>query len=101
MVECFHNACASQEFGDHLAGYEAVQVDGLNSGASTRLLASMTIRPAQAGKPVTAAASFDHDDMQGMLAKKVSEQRSYFEAKLAQLGVYVSRRPQPRSRHAW
>src|SRR5215210_8924363 len=32
------------------------------------------------------------DDMQGVLAKKVNEQRSYFEAQLAQLGGYVSKK---------
>jgi DNA-binding protein H-NS len=32
------------------------------------------------------------DEMQGVLAKKVNEQRSYFEAQLAQLGGYVSRK---------
>ena len=32
------------------------------------------------------------DDMQGVLARKVSEQRSYFEAQLAQLGGYVSKK---------
>src|SRR3954449_10989969 len=32
------------------------------------------------------------DDMQGVLAKKVSEQRSYFESQLAQLGGYVSKK---------
>src|SRR3954449_10554372 len=32
------------------------------------------------------------DAMQGVLAKKVNEQRSYFEAQLAQLGGYVSRK---------
>lgn len=32
------------------------------------------------------------DDLQGALAKKVNEQRSYFEAQLAQLGGYVSRK---------
>jgi DNA-binding protein H-NS len=30
------------------------------------------------------------DDLQGVLARKVNEQRSYFEAQLAQLGGYVS-----------
>ena len=35
----------------------------------------------------------DHiDSLQGALAKKVSEQRSYFEAQLAQLGSYVSKK---------
>src|SRR3954470_19171249 len=32
------------------------------------------------------------DEMQDVLAKKVNEQRSYFEAQLAQLGGYVSRK---------
>src|SRR4051812_4392709 len=32
------------------------------------------------------------DEMQGVLAKKVNEQRSYFEAQLAQLGGYASRK---------
>src|SRR3954470_15867304 len=32
------------------------------------------------------------DDLQGMLARKVTEQRSYFENQLAQLGVYVSKK---------
>jgi len=32
------------------------------------------------------------DDMQGVLARKVNEQRSYFEAQLAQLGGYVSKK---------
>src|SRR3954454_6787670 len=32
------------------------------------------------------------NDMQGVLAKKVNEQRSYFEAQLAQLGGYVSKK---------
>src|SRR5215212_6317706 len=32
------------------------------------------------------------DDMQGVLAKKVNAQRSYFEAQLAQLGSYVSKK---------
>src|SRR4051812_49987752 len=32
------------------------------------------------------------DDLQGVLARKVSEQRSYFENQLAQLGGYVSKR---------
>src|SRR3954463_14183537 len=32
------------------------------------------------------------DDLQGMLARKVTEQRSYFEAQLAQLGGYVPKR---------
>src|SRR3954470_6892182 len=32
------------------------------------------------------------DNLQGVLAKKVNEQRSYFEAQLAQLGGYVSRK---------
>src|SRR5437763_14569338 len=32
------------------------------------------------------------DDMQGVLAKKVNEQRSYFEAQLAQLGGYASKK---------
>src|SRR3954462_14108081 len=36
----------------------------------------------------------DHiDDLQGVLARKVDEQRSYFENQLAQLGGYVSKRP--------
>ena len=33
------------------------------------------------------------EDLQGVLAKKVNEQRSYFEAQLAQLGGYVSKKP--------
>src|SRR3954470_19145834 len=32
------------------------------------------------------------DDLQGVLARKVNEQRSYFESQLAQLGGYVSKR---------
>src|SRR5215218_2427044 len=32
------------------------------------------------------------DDLQGVLAKRVNEQRSYFEAQLAQLGGYVSKK---------
>jgi DNA-binding protein H-NS len=32
------------------------------------------------------------DDLQGMLARKVNEQRSYFESQLAQLGGYVSKK---------
>jgi DNA-binding protein H-NS len=32
------------------------------------------------------------NDLQGALAKKVNEQRSYFEAQLAQLGGYVSKK---------
>jgi DNA-binding protein H-NS len=32
------------------------------------------------------------EDLQGVLAKKVNEQRSYFEAQLAQLGGYVSKK---------
>ena len=32
------------------------------------------------------------DDMQDVLARKVNEQRSYFEAQLAQLGGYVSKK---------
>jgi DNA-binding protein H-NS len=32
------------------------------------------------------------DDLQGMLARKVTEQRSYFENQLAQLGGYVSKK---------
>ena len=32
------------------------------------------------------------DGLQGVLAKKVNEQRSYFEAQLAQLGGYVSKK---------
>jgi DNA-binding protein H-NS len=31
------------------------------------------------------------DDLQGLLAKKVNEQRSYFERQLAQLGGYASK----------
>ena len=32
------------------------------------------------------------DDLQGLLAKRVSEQRSYFEGQLAQLGGYISKK---------
>ena len=32
------------------------------------------------------------DSLQGVLARKVNEQRSYFEAQLAQLGGYVSKK---------
>jgi DNA-binding protein H-NS len=32
------------------------------------------------------------DDLQGMLARKITEQRSYFEAQLAQLGGYGSKK---------
>src|ERR1043165_1847759 len=32
------------------------------------------------------------DDLQGVLARKVNEQRSYFENQLAQLGGYVSKK---------
>jgi DNA-binding protein H-NS len=32
------------------------------------------------------------DNLQGVLAKKVNEQRSYFETQLAQLGGYVSKK---------
>jgi DNA-binding protein H-NS len=32
------------------------------------------------------------DDLQGVLARKVNEQRSYFESQLAQLGGYLSKR---------
>src|SRR3954470_22217803 len=32
------------------------------------------------------------DDLQGVLARKVTEQRSYFESQLAQLGGYVSKK---------
>jgi len=32
------------------------------------------------------------DDLQGLLAKKVNEQRSYFERQLAQLGGYASKK---------
>src|SRR3954447_10074663 len=32
------------------------------------------------------------DSLQGVLAKKVNEQRSYFETQLAQLGGYVSKK---------
>jgi DNA-binding protein H-NS len=32
------------------------------------------------------------DDLQGVLARKVNEQRSYFESRLAELGGYVSKR---------
>ena len=32
------------------------------------------------------------DDLQGVLAKKVSEQRSFFERQLAELGGYVSKK---------
>jgi len=33
------------------------------------------------------------DNLQGVLARKVTEQRSYFEGQLAQLGGYVSKKP--------
>jgi DNA-binding protein H-NS len=32
------------------------------------------------------------DDLQGVLARKVNEQRSYFESRLAELGGYVSKK---------
>src|SRR3954454_19328190 len=33
------------------------------------------------------------DDLQGVLARKVDEQRAYLEGQLAQLGGYVSKKP--------
>jgi DNA-binding protein H-NS len=35
------------------------------------------------------------DDLQGVLAKKINEQRSFFERQLAELGDYVSKKATP------
>lgn len=59
VIESLDDPCVRDQAGECLAGRAAVEGDGLEQGASTGLLASMTMRPPNGGRPASASGSLD------------------------------------------